>query len=93
MNGEIGERWKRLCEQAAVEQDTELLKLMNEINRLLEEKEQRLNGIKPKSEGTSISSNVSFLEPQKGQKRRGMEENDDHEEASKEILDRTFPPS
>jgi hypothetical protein len=36
MNGEIGERWKRLCEQAAVEQDTELLKLMNEINLLLE---------------------------------------------------------
>ena len=37
------ERWMELCEKAAVEQDPErLLELVQEINRLLEEKEQRL---------------------------------------------------
>ncbi len=37
------EHWMELCEQAAVEQDAErLLELVQEINRLLEEKEQRL---------------------------------------------------
>jgi hypothetical protein len=43
MKGEIAERWKILCAQAAEEQDSEkLLELVKEINRLLEEKEQRL---------------------------------------------------
>jgi len=43
MKGEKREQWKRLCEQAANEQDTQkLLELVREINRLLEEKEQRL---------------------------------------------------
>jgi hypothetical protein len=43
MRGETGEHWKRLCEQAAVEQDHEkLLELTQEINRLLDEKEKRL---------------------------------------------------
>jgi hypothetical protein len=38
------ERWIRLCEQAAVEQDPEkLLKLVNEIARMLDEKQQRVN--------------------------------------------------
>ena len=37
------ERWIRLCEQAAVEQDHEkLLKLVNEIARMLDEKQQRV---------------------------------------------------
>ena len=43
MDGETRELWFRLCEQAAVEQDSaKLLQLVQEINRLLEEKEQRL---------------------------------------------------
>jgi hypothetical protein len=43
MQGEKRERWMELCQQAAVEQDSEkLLELTREINRLLEEKEQRL---------------------------------------------------
>ena len=43
MQGEIGERWKKLCEQAAVEQDPQkLLPLIEEIDRLLEVKEERL---------------------------------------------------
>jgi hypothetical protein len=37
------ERWMQLCEQAAMEQDTErLIDLVEEINRMLDEKEQRL---------------------------------------------------
>jgi hypothetical protein len=37
------ERWKELCAQAAVEQDADrLIALVQEINRLLEEKETRL---------------------------------------------------
>ena len=37
------ERWRQLCEQAAVEQDSgKLLELIREINRLLDEKKQRL---------------------------------------------------
>lgn len=43
MDGEKRELWFRLCELAAVEQDSaKLLQLVQEINRLLEEKEQRL---------------------------------------------------
>ena len=43
MKGEKREQWMRLCEQAANEQDPQkLLGLVREINRLLEEKEQRL---------------------------------------------------
>jgi hypothetical protein len=38
------ERWKELCEKAAVEQDpAKLLELVKEINRLLGEKSRRLN--------------------------------------------------
>ena len=47
MQGETGERFRKLCEQAAVEQDSQkLLELAKEINALLEEKEQRLQGAK-----------------------------------------------
>ncbi len=43
MQGETGERWRKLCEQAAVEQDAnKLMELIEEINELLENKEQRL---------------------------------------------------
>ena len=43
VKGQTGELWKQLCAQAAEEQDSEkLLQLVKEINRLLEEKEQRL---------------------------------------------------
>ena len=44
MQGQLKERWMNLCEQAVVEQDTQkLMVLIQEINRLLEEKEQRLH--------------------------------------------------
>lgn len=43
MQGKTEERWKELCEQAANEGDPEkLLKLVEEITRLLDEKEKRL---------------------------------------------------
>ena len=44
MRGEIKERWLQLCEQAVREQDSnKLMQIIEEINRLLEEKEQRLH--------------------------------------------------
>lgn len=54
MKGQLKERWLQLCEQAANEQDTErLMGLIEEINRLLEEKEQRLHGqqVRPERSG------------------------------------------
>jgi hypothetical protein len=43
--------WTELCEQASVEQDHEkLMELINEINRLLDDKEQRLRPAPPKTE-------------------------------------------
>ena len=43
VEGEKKERWIQLCELAASEQDSAtLLKVVKEINNLLEEKEQRL---------------------------------------------------
>jgi hypothetical protein len=47
MQGEAGERWLELCQQAAVEQDaSKLLKLISEINQHLEAKEERLHARK-----------------------------------------------
>jgi hypothetical protein len=47
MQGEAGERWRELRQQAAVEQDaSKLLRLVTEINQLLEAKEQRLHARK-----------------------------------------------
>jgi hypothetical protein len=46
--GENEERWKRLCEQAAKEQDRKkLIELVNEINELLDAKQKRLAGNPP----------------------------------------------
>ena len=43
-------RWQELCEPASVEQDAEkLMQLVKEITRLLDEKQERLNG--PPKEG------------------------------------------
>ena len=43
MQGQIKDRWVELCEQAATERDPiRLLQLVQEINRLLLEKEERL---------------------------------------------------
>jgi hypothetical protein len=43
MQAETGERWRALCEDAAVEQDAQkLIQLIREINELLEAKERRL---------------------------------------------------
>ena len=41
MQGKVKEEWMLMCEQAAVEQDSEkLMVLITEINRLLDEKER-----------------------------------------------------
>ena len=43
MKGKVKEEWMQMCEQAAIEQDSEkLMALVTEINRMLDEKEQRL---------------------------------------------------
>lgn len=43
MIGQNKERWRELCEQAAVEQDPKkLTNLVTEIDRLLDEKRRRL---------------------------------------------------
>jgi len=48
MQGENKERWKRLCEQAAVEQDPQkLLELAKQINDLLLGKRHRLDATTP----------------------------------------------
>jgi len=45
VQGENAERWRLLCERAATEKDPAILmELVREINRLLEEKEERLQG-------------------------------------------------
>lgn len=44
MQGAVKERWRELCEQAAIEQNpTRLMKLVEEITWLLQEKQERLN--------------------------------------------------
>jgi hypothetical protein len=48
MQGQVKEEWMQMCEQAAIEQDSEkLMALVEEINRMLDEKEQRLKSGKP----------------------------------------------
>ena len=43
MQGQNAERWREPCAQAAVEQDPiKLMELVSEINRMLREKEDRL---------------------------------------------------
>ena len=40
------ERWQEVCEQIAVEQDPKrFMSLVDELNRLLEEKERRLDAL------------------------------------------------
>ena len=42
MQGKVKEDWLQLCEQVAIEQDTDrMIELVRELNRMLEEKEQR----------------------------------------------------
>jgi hypothetical protein len=49
MQGKSKELWKQFCEQAAVEQDPDkLIRLIAEINRMLEEKEYRLKPTRQK---------------------------------------------
>jgi hypothetical protein len=48
MQGKVKEGWIQICEQAAIEQDSErLMELVMEINRMLDEKEQRLKSGEP----------------------------------------------
>ena len=43
MQEKVKEDWLQLCEQVAIEQNPErMIELIRELNRMLEEKEQRL---------------------------------------------------
>ena len=56
MQGKLKEDWMELCEQVAVERDTaRLLKLVRELNQMLDEKEQRLERKQPASDGGSAT--------------------------------------
>jgi hypothetical protein len=47
-NGQAKARWVELCEQAAIEHEpTRLLKLIQEIDKLLREKQERTDTAKP----------------------------------------------
>lgn len=53
MQGTTKETWMHFCEQAAVEQDpVKLLELVGEINRMLEEKERRLQRLRDRDQGS-----------------------------------------
>ena len=58
MQAKTKERWQELCEQAAQEQDpTKMLEIVEEINRLLAVKYDRLShadGVPPKTSKDSI---------------------------------------
>lgn len=61
MQGETRERWRKLCEQAAVEQDPDkLMDLIREINNLLEMKELRLQR-QPQTSGREDSHQSARL--------------------------------
>jgi hypothetical protein len=58
MKGQVKERWMELCEQATSEQDpARLIELVKEINRLLEEKQNRLGN--PLGRGEKASTRES----------------------------------
>jgi hypothetical protein len=53
MTGETRKRWMEFCQLAAVEQDPKkLILLAEEINRLLQQKQERINGLDSNSEAT-----------------------------------------
>jgi|GraSoi2013_100cm_1033763.scaffolds.fasta_scaffold569974_1 hypothetical protein len=59
MKGKTKDHWMELCEQAAVEQDSEkLMKLVNEINRMLDDKDQRLKREHHQDQKPSLSRNA-----------------------------------
>jgi hypothetical protein len=54
MQGQVKEDWMDLCEQVASEQDTErMIELVRELNRMLDEKEQRL-GLKQSKRDAAV---------------------------------------
>jgi hypothetical protein len=54
MQDATGERWKSLCKEASTEQDPErLLELVQEINRLIDEKRLGMHSSKAESQPSS----------------------------------------
>ena len=63
MQGEAKDRWMKLCEQAAIEQDSnKLIDLVRQINDLLSEKQRRIESRKPlSSTGSAALRSVQSL--------------------------------
>jgi hypothetical protein len=54
MIGENEERWRKLCEEAPKEQDSDrLLELVRQINQMLADKERRLQDKIKRQDGSS----------------------------------------
>jgi hypothetical protein len=52
MQGQTEETWRALCERAVVEKDPDnLLQIVKEINRLLTEKESRIQAVPSEERG------------------------------------------
>jgi len=64
MQGKTRERWQELCEQAANEQDAaKMLQVVEEINRLLAAKYDRINhkyGVPPKTSNNSKKTDAAL---------------------------------
>jgi hypothetical protein len=62
VQGKAKEEWMRLCEKATVEKDSEkLMKLVAQITRMLDEKEQRLKRTSSDIESSSSDSESSSV--------------------------------
>jgi hypothetical protein len=76
-------RWMELCEQAASEQDPQkLMELVEEINRLLLEKEKRVGIVlPPRSESTLFKLIIrQHLRPSLGSRSAGLQTNSRYEQ-------------
>jgi hypothetical protein len=64
MQGKTRERWQELCEQAANEQDAaKMLQIVEEINRLLAAKYDRISykdGVTPKTSNNSKKTDAAL---------------------------------
>jgi len=87
MQGEVKERWMRLCEQATVEQDPDrLLALVNEINEILEAKERSLRIIPPK-EAPAAQPELSQMDKERWSKLSEIAENEEDSSKLMELFE------
>jgi hypothetical protein len=72
MEGAVNQRWLEFCELAAKEQDPKkLLLLVEEINRVLEEKEQRFKAKRQANQPDQIENREKVVRPCRNAKQQG----------------------